>query len=55
MKTKKFLVSVLFCLFVCVAYQLNAQEIKNPTSKNTYLIEVNTGFFELNMGFTLFF
>lgn len=49
MKTQKFLTIVLCFLFVFVAYQSNAQETKKQTSKNTYLIEINTGFSEIGL------
>ncbi len=49
MKTQKLLIIVLFCLFISIVNQLNAQETNNQTSKNTYLIEVNTGFSEIGV------
>jgi hypothetical protein len=49
MRTQKILTIVLFGLFVFIVYQSNAQETKNNTSKNTFLIEANTGFSEIGM------
>ena len=49
MGTKKFLAIAWFFLFVFVTDQLNAQETKNQTSKNTFLIEANTGFSEVGI------